>query len=162
MEFGALQCVPSSPDCGNCPLQSICIAFENNSVSMLPVKSQKKKPTNRYFNYLFIRCGENTYLQKRIDKDVWQNLFEFPLIESEQLLSIAKLTDHDYFKSLFSDIDEVNIHKISNRVIFAQFFSINVSFETESMKQFVRVPLTAIDRYAVSRLMELFFEKEEF
>ena len=170
MEFGALQCVPVAPDCGICPLQSVCMAFENNSVSILPVKSQKKKPTNRYFNYLFIRCAENTYLQKRIVKDVWQNLFEFPLIESEQLLSTAELADHDYFKSMFNDIDEVNIHKISNpmkhilshRVIFAQFFSITISKETEYLKQFVRVPLNEIDRYAVSRLMELFLEKEDF
>lgn len=170
MEFGALQCVPSSPDCENCPLQSICVAFKNNSVSLLPLKSQKKKPTNRYFNYLFIRCGENTYLQKRTTKDIWQNLFEFPLIESDRLLTTAELADTGNFKSVFPDNNEVDIRKITHpvkhvlthRVIFAQFFSIKVPQETELMKHFIRVPLNGIDRYAVSRLMELFLENEEF
>lgn len=166
MEFGALQCVPVSPDCAICPLQVSCVAFADNLVTMLPVKSQKKKPTNRFFNYLFIRSGENTYLQKRIAKDVWQNLYEFPLIESDQLLSTAELADNAGFRSIFRDVDEVDIHKISNpmkhilshRVIFAQFFTVKVSGETELSKQFIQVPLTGIDHFAVSRLMELFLE----
>jgi len=166
MEFGALQCVPVAPDCVQCPLQSACSGYENNLIPMLPVKSQKKKSTNRFFNYLFVRSGENTYLQKRIAKDIWQNLFEFPLIESEELLDTSGLMENDNFKSIFKDTANVEIRKISNpmkhilshRVIFAQFFSITISEENQGLKQYIQVPLDGIDNFAVSRLMELFLE----
>jgi A/G-specific adenine glycosylase len=166
MEFGALQCVPVSPDCGICPLQSVCTAFEMNIVTLLPVKSPKKKSTNRYFNYLYIKFQGNTYLQKRVANDVWQNLFEFPLIETDHLLTTNELTNNEFFRSMMVDIDEVDIYKITNpmkhilshRVIFAQLISITISNQNESINQFIRVPLKEIDRFAVSRLMELFFE----
>ena len=168
MEFGALQCVPSAPGCTICTLQSVCLAFENNTVSLLPIKSQKKKSTNRYFNYLFVKSQDNTFLQKRTGKDVWQNLFEFPLIESDRLFSASELVDDEAFKFLFHNIAEVEILKISNpmkhvlshRVIYAQFFSITISEENEAVKQFSKTPLTEIDHFAVSRLMELFLENE--
>ena len=166
MEFGALQCVPVNPDCGNCPLQTVCMAFDMNIVTLLPVKSKKNKSTNRYFNYIYIKFQGNTYLQKRLANDVWQNLFEFPLIESDHLLSTSELTDNDLFKSLMVGIDEVDIHKISNpmkhilshRVIYAQLILITISNKNKSLNQFIQVPLKEIDRFAVSRLMELFLE----
>jgi len=169
MEFGALQCTPTTPDCLNCPLNHVCSAYENKLVLQLPIKSAKKKPTLRFFNYLNIRFEGNTYIQKRVISDIWQNLFEFPLIESDRLLSTVELMDNAFFKSLFRDIDEVEIFKISNpvkhilshRVIFAQFISINISGENESLNHFSKVPLKDIDNYAVSRLMELFLENEK-
>ena len=167
MEFGALQCVPVSPDCGNCPLQSVCVSFDMNIVTLLPVKSKKIKSTNRYFNYLYIQYQGITFLQKRVANDVWKNLFEFPLIESDHLISTSELTDNDIFKSLMVGIDEVDIHKttnpmkhiLSHRVIFAQFISIKISNQNDALKQFIQIPLKEIDRFAVSRLMELFLEK---
>ncbi|MDP4239622.1 MAG: A/G-specific adenine glycosylase [Bacteroidota bacterium] len=166
MEFGALQCIPANPDCIDCPLQSVCKAYGMNQVTLFPVKSQKTKVTNRFFNYLFIRFQDKTYLQRRVARDVWQNLFEFPLIESDRLLSASELIENDSFKSIFFDTGEVEIYKISNpmkhvlshRVIFAQFISINIANENEMLKQFVQVPFNEIDHYAVSRLMELFLE----
>ena len=167
MEFGALQCVPASPDCNNCPLISHCRAFELNIVSKLPVKSQKTKVSNRYFNYLFIEFQGYTFIQKRTAKDVWQNLYEFPLIETEQLLSSSELIENDYFKSLFDDVTETNIlktsnpmkHVLSHRVIYAQFISIRVSNLSKLLNQFNQIKINDLDDFAVSRLMELFLEK---
>lgn len=167
MEFGALQCVPSSSDCANCPLNGICKAYESNSVSLLPVKSQKTKVTNRYFNYFFIEFQGNTFLQKRTAKDVWQNLYEFPLIESEELFTSSELIQNEDFKKLFSGIGNVEIqqttnpmkHILSHRVIYAQFFSIRISQLNENLNVLINIPINQIDNYAVSRLMELFLEK---
>lgn len=166
MEFGALQCIPAAPDCTNCPLQSVCRAYELNLVSVLPVKSLKTKVTNRFFNYFFIRFEDKTFLQKRVNKDVWQNLFEFPLIESDHLLSTSELMENNIFKSMFLDAGEVEIlktsnpmkHVLSHRIIYAQFITINISKENERMKHFIQLPLKDVDYYAVSRLMELFLE----
>ena len=168
MEFGALLCTPTSPDCPNCPLNPVCVAFEMDLISQLPVKLHKTKVTHRFFNYLFIKYRDKTYLQKRVAKDVWQNLFEFPLIESDRILTTSELVEDELFKSIFSNVSEVEIHKktypmkhvLSHRVIFAQFFTISVSNESELLKQFIQLPLNEIDKFAISRLMELFLENQ--
>lgn len=169
MEFGALQCIPVSPDCNVCPLQSGCQAYKLNQVSKLPVKSKKTKIKKRYFNYLFIKHANNTFLQKRIAKDVWQNLYEFPLIESDQLYSLTELIGTESFRELFSGITKVDIiettnpikHILSHRVIIAQFSTVIISETNDKLQQFSEVPLNKIDGFAVSRLMELFLETVE-
>jgi len=166
MEFGALHCVPQSPDCANCPLQAQCRAFEQNLVSQLPRKSQKTKVTNRYFNYLFITLDGNTFLQKRTGNDIWKNLYEFPLIETEKLLNSDELFENEEFQKIFSDVKRVEIkniskpikHVLSHRNIFAQFISIEISNENDFLKQYVKTPVGEIDRFAVSRLIEIFLE----
>ena len=97
---------------------------------------------------------------------MWQNLYEFPLIESDCLLSAQELVATENFKYIFNDLHNVEIYKISNpvkhvlshRVIFAQFIFIKVSGRNEILKHFIEVQLNEIDHYAVSRLMELFLE----
>ncbi|MCJ7715495.1 MAG: A/G-specific adenine glycosylase, partial [Anaerolineales bacterium] len=48
MEFGALQCVPVSPDCEKCPLMNYCEAWATGRVNLLPVKIPKLKPVERW------------------------------------------------------------------------------------------------------------------
>ena len=167
MEFGALQCVPVSPNCSICPFQESCCALKLNMISNLPVKSKKTMVSHRFFNYLFINYQSQTFIQKRIEKDVWQNLYEFPLIETDHLLSASELLENDQFCKLFNGIDELIISKISkpmkhiltHRVIFAQFISIEISALNLSIANLERLDLNQINNYAVSRLMELFIEK---
>jgi len=92
MEFGALQCSPKKPDCSSCPIQEQCVAYATNRVQELPVKLKKVKVRNRYFNYLIIKNSENSiYIKQRTGKGIWQNLYEFPLIESSKSLNEAEL-----------------------------------------------------------------------
>jgi A/G-specific adenine glycosylase len=168
MEFGALHCVPQSPDCANCPLQAQCRAFELDLVSQLPRKSQKTKITNRYFNYLFVKLGENTFLQKRTGNDIWKNLYEFLLIESDKLLNKSELIENENFQKLVSTIERVEIksvskpikHVLSHRNIFAQFITVNISNENDFLKQFIKTPINEVDKFAVSRLTEMFLEEK--
>ena len=86
MEFGALQCVPKSPNCSVCIFNSSCAALQKKKVDKLPVKSKKLKVRNRFFNYLVASDeNENTIIQKRTAKGIWHNLYEFPLIETEKV-----------------------------------------------------------------------------
>ena len=82
MEFGALICTPF-PDCNSCVLGSKCIALNKNEVEKLPVKRKKKKIKERFLNYIvLIDTKNNTIVQKRIEKDIWFKLNQFPLIET--------------------------------------------------------------------------------
>ena len=83
MEFGALQCTPTRPDCLFCPLQSACWAFQHGQVALLPVKSKTKAARVRYLHYLVLRHGDAMYLKKRGEKDIWQGLYDFALAETD-------------------------------------------------------------------------------
>ncbi|HET8808815.1 MAG TPA: A/G-specific adenine glycosylase, partial [Flavobacteriaceae bacterium] len=85
MEFGALQCKPKNPLCETCPFQNSCMALQLGKIEKLPVKTKKIKTTLRHFNYLvFVSKNKQTLLQQRTGKGIWQNLYEFPLLESEK------------------------------------------------------------------------------
>ncbi len=79
MELGAVICLPSGmPKCGICPLNHLCLAYKNDLVYLLPVKSAKKerKIENKTV-FLFICCNKIA-IRKRNGKGVLAGLWEFP------------------------------------------------------------------------------------
>lgn len=169
MEFGALQCVPVSPDCHNCPLRHSCKAFEYKLVATLPIKEKKVKVKERFFNYLFINQNENTFLQKRINNDIWKNLYEFPLIETEKPISINELIAHNDFIVLFEGIEDLNIssitapvkHILTHRIIYATFVTIEIKNTNKQLKNLTQTPISELQNFAVSRLIDLFLQNRE-
>ena len=136
MEFGALQCVPKSPNCGICVFNTSCAALQKKKVDQLPVKSKKLKVRNRFFNYLVVLDdNENTIIQKRIAKGIWHNLYEFPLIETERVEDfdcIANLIQSDFFKGneivgISESNPETIIHKLSHQHLHIKFWKIKVN-----------------------------------
>lgn len=135
MEFGALQCVPKSPNCGICVFNESCAALQKRKVNQLPVKSKKLKVRNRFFNYLVVVDElENTIIQKRSSKGIWHNLYEFPLIETEaeeDFNSITKRIQNDFFAdNAILNIGEHNqksiIHKLSHQHLHIKFWKVNL------------------------------------
>jgi A/G-specific adenine glycosylase len=169
MEFGALQCIPVSPDCLNCPLTLSCKAFENKLIATLPIKEKKVKVKERFFNYLFINLNENTFLQKRTNNDIWKNLYEFPLIETEKQISIDELTAHNDFIVLFRDIEDINIRNISapvkhiltHRIIYATFVTIEIRRSNKQLEKLTKTSLSEVQNFAVSRLIDLFLQNRD-
>lgn len=141
MEFGALQCVPKSPNCGSCVFNESCAALQKNKVDQLPVKSKKIKIRNRYFNYLVVADeNDNTIIQKRTDKGIWHNLYEFPLIETEKEEDfdyVSEAVQGDYFKdntviSMLEYNEKSIIHKLSHQHLHIKFWKINVNGSIEN------------------------------
>ena len=151
MEFGALQCVPKSPNCGICIFNTSCAALQKKKVDQLPVNSKKLKVRNRFFNYLVVSDdNENTIIQKRIAKGIWHNLYEFPLIETERVEDfdcIANLIQSDFFKGneivgISESNPETIIHKLSHQHLHIKFWKVKVNgtiknaINSETMKTF--------------------------
>ena len=141
MEFGALQCVPKSPNCGICVFNSSCAALQKKKVDQLPVKSKKLKVRNRFFNYLVVSDdNENTIIQKRTAKGIWHNLYEFPLIETdapEDFDFIATNIQEEFFKNNnVTSIEDCNeksiIHKLSHQHLHIKFWKIKVDGTIEN------------------------------
>jgi A/G-specific adenine glycosylase len=82
IEFGAIQCVPVSPDCQVCPFMDICYAYEFKMQRELPVKLKKAAVRNRYLNYVILEHKSKLAMRERREKDIWTGLYDFHLIES--------------------------------------------------------------------------------
>ncbi len=141
MEFGALQCVPKSPNCGVCIFNTSCAALQKKKVDQLPVKSKKLKVRNRFFNYLVVSDdNENTIIQKRTAKGIWHNLYEFPLIETdapEDFDFIAANVQEEFFENnTVISIEDCNdksiIHKLSHQHLHIKFWKIKVDGTIEN------------------------------
>lgn len=133
MEFGALQCVPKSPNCSICVFNSNCVAFQMGSVGQLPVKLKKTKITNRYFNYLVIKDAEGkSMINKRTAKGIWHNLYEFPLLETgnnlpiEEIASLIKSYEVLDFKPVNVKLLEPYevLHKLSHQHLHIKFWEV--------------------------------------
>lgn len=138
MEFGALQCVPKSPSCEHCALNSGCLALQKKKVELLPVKTKKVKVRSRFFNYLvFIDSKGRTLIQKRSAKGIWHNLYEFPLIESEHTLNLEELVIQIQNQNLMANpivaidefLSESKLHKLTHQHLYIKFWRIEVSGE---------------------------------
>lgn len=171
MDFGALQCVPKSPDCAVCPLNGSCAAVQQGRVAELPVKQHKTIVSDRYFHYIYIRIGDSVLLHQRRDKDIWRNLYEVPLIETDRAVEDDELAATSSWKELLSLFGntvpvlrclrkEVR-HVLSHRVIHASFWSMECEEDLplESCRDYFWVRREELDKYAVSRLISLLFEE---
>ncbi len=159
MEFGALQCVPKSPDCSICQLNLSCVANKNNQVIGLPVKSKRIKTVTRYFFYYIMVCDEFFLLQKRTKKDIWKNLYQFPMIETDYEISDSEIiaTEIPWLAGCTYNIKNVSVtkkHQLTHQTIFARFISIETNKLPLSGPDFFKVHKKDIFTFAVPRLLE--------
>ena len=133
----------------------------------LPVKQRKTKVSNRYFNYILVRMGGYIFLHKRTENDIWKNLFELPLIETDRELSEEEFFELSQFRSFFVEGDKPVIkllqkgvkHVLSHRIIYANFYEVILSENSLSFSSYQKVKIDQIDQYAVSSLIHSFLEK---
>ncbi len=163
MEFGALQCVPKSPKCGNCPVADSCFALKNGRVSQLPIKEKKTKQRHRYFYYYLYDMGDSILLDKRSGNDIWQNLYQLPLVEHEKALSDSELfeADHPVTSSQVNikSISGQKKHVLSHQIIHAKLIYLEVQSNFNNPSPLIRVNKKDISKFAVSRLVEQFLHE---
>lgn len=161
MEFGAIQCVPANPDCLNCPLSEKCLAFDRKTVKERPVKNGKTKIKKRYFHFLNAQLNDKIWIQKRIDKDIWQHLWQLPLIELQEDLDSEAVREliHDEYKLTVRLQKQMPKHILSHQHIFSYFWEVQASdFEKISFASTQLIDLIELDQYPIARLTEKFFE----
>ena len=161
MEFGAKQCKPQSPNCHLCPLNTSCFALAKNNIQELPVKLKSPKVKKRHFNYLvYVSNNNRTILEKR-NKGIWQNLYQFPLLETEKKLSISGLKSllsekTDLQELILYNKDEL-IHKLSHQHLYVKFWIIRINkIEGDS------IPLSDLNKYPMPILIANFIEAFDF
>ncbi|PJA06303.1 MAG: A/G-specific adenine glycosylase [Flavobacteriales bacterium CG_4_10_14_0_2_um_filter_32_8] len=161
MEFGALQCIPKNPNCENCRFILMCYAFKNKKIHLLPYKEKKIKQRNRYFNYLVLFTKNEIFLTKRNENDIWNGLYDFPLIETEQSIEffeeLYSINQNNNFISpttfLISKSKEYK-HILSHQKIYATFWVVSGIFKNKAAKTCVKCSIKDINKYPVPKLIE--------
>lgn len=167
MDFGAIQCTPQNPACLFCPLAGSCMALSKSMVAQLPVKQHKTKTTERFLNYIYVRAGACTFINKRTGNDIWKNLFELPLIETASSVTEEELLALPEFIKLF-DKEEVPVvrsicrnvkHVLSHRVLYANFYEVVLPEKTKFFSSYLKIKTSELEQYAVPKLIHAFLEK---
>lgn len=168
MEFGALVCVPRNPDCLSCVLAEGCMAREMNLVHELPVKKVRQATRMRYFNYLVIKNKDHILIRKRNEKDIWNSLYEFPMIETPEPVSFDELRQKSPWDKLTwhaGQVEEPVVtynHKLSHQTLICSFFKADSGKLPEpDGGEYIRVNLNDIKEYAVPKVIERFLEEME-
>lgn len=165
MEFGALQCTPKSPPCTSCPLHSNCVAFQQGRVSQLPIKLKKTKVQTRYLAYfVFVDEAQQTLIQQRKGKGIWENLYEFPVAEFttkptkkaiQVFLEKHCITEiHSFKRANQTPI----VHLLSHRKLIADFYIVKTpqtkTLQDDKAQQIVAIQ--QLNEYAVPVLIANF------
>lgn len=164
MDFGATVCTPKKADCNQCPFNSYCVAYKEQKIAVLPVKSKKLKKRTRHFNFLVFDTGSETLVQKRTEKDIWQGLYQFPLIDKQQNVEWSELTDHPIWQSLGLDVKQLKAKRskpfqqlLTHQKIISTFWEIPCSgFSLSKNSPFLVVNRKNLNKFAFPKSIDLY------
>lgn len=158
MEFGSQYCTPKNPDCPNCIFTSSCVAFAEEKVNVLPVKSKKIKQKHRYLDYLLLKDGSRLVLRKRVKKDIWQHLHDFPGFdassppdESEILNRIPEILTEDYRLTKKSPSIK---HLLSHQILHVRFWELETNLTHWQMEHTFITDFRELHQHALPRVVE--------
>ena len=144
MDFGAIQCTPSNPQCLQCPLQDSCIAFREGRTDALPVKQKTLKVKERQLTYIYIRCNGYTAIHRRPAGDIWQGLYE-PWLTEQVPQGAVLLRQHVK-------------HVLTHRILYADFWLWEVDKRPTLPEGYFWIKEDEVGNYGVPRLIELLIE----
>ena len=148
MDFGAMQCVPRNPKCDECPFQSSCYAFKNNLTDTLPIKKKKGESKHRFFHYTVYLSDSQTIIEKRTGSDIWKNMYQFPLTETDS----EKWPEKPVF---------VTREVLSHQIIHAAYYVKNVKKLPKTAENQSVIDFDEIEKLPMPKIMTLFLKHLE-
>ena len=144
MDFGAIQCTPQSPKCDSCPLAETCEAFRTDRIQELPVKLKTLKIRERHLIYIYVRWQGQTVIHRRGAGDIWQGLYEPWLVEEVPYGAVL----------LRQNVK----HVLTHRVLYADFYLLETEEKPVLPADYIWIPESDIDNYALPRLIEILLD----
>lgn len=142
MDFGATVCKPFAPACIECPLHMHCRAFKETMVNQLPVKEKRLTKKKRNFNYFIFKYKQQVFIQQRTRKDIWENLFEFYLLESDETIHWNQIAILDFLKgqlgidiAIVNEEPELITQQLTHQQIKATFIRVELKTKPISLKK---------------------------
>ncbi len=154
MDFGAVLCTPSSPQCLTCPLMDSCMALRNGTVEQRPVKKKTLKVRERHLIYLYLRCNGETAIRRRGAGDIWQGLWEPVLVcDDDRCCLDNTVANHLLQQSILVKKDFK--HVLTHRVLLTDFYLLKTDERPPLPSDYRWIPEDTLDTFAKPRLIEL-------
>jgi A/G-specific adenine glycosylase len=101
----------------------------------------------------------NLLIEKRMEKDIWQHLFQFPLIETENELNLNEINSIIFNETGLVPYknSEKLTHILSHQKINARFYFFTEFPEKYSSKYSI-IKQSEIQEYPIPRLIDRFLE----
>lgn len=172
MEFGALCCTYKKPSCVFCPVKKECVAYKDNLVELLPVKTKKIKKRKRFFHYLIILdASSKVCIQQRQEKDIWQGLYQFPLLEMKALPKGSEAWPMAIPKGLFiasktpaltHNTSILYKQTLTHQFIHARFsiLKVNSRYKKTLPEGYTAVLPAALSQYAFPKIITSYLSEE--
>ncbi len=141
MEFGAIQCTPKNPNCEECPIRLHCEGYQANKHLTLPVKAKKIKVRNRKMVYLYASKNDKFAIQKRTEKDIWQHLYQFPVLDESELASNEyKMAFEQLLDTKLNDFqfNSKTTHLLSHQKLNIEFYTAQIQANTLNEHQLIQ------------------------
>jgi A/G-specific adenine glycosylase len=159
MEFGAMLCKPKNPACGICPVHPDCEAFKTNAVNALPVKLKTVKVRERFFNYFLITDGDTVLMNKRGENDIWANMFDLPMVETESVLPLNELFKQPEVLSVFgntieaTEVSPVHKHILTHQRLFVRLIKIDGQPVIKTDKNWIKTDVQNLRELALPKIV---------
>jgi len=160
MDFGATFCIPKSPNCNQCIFKEKCSAYKKSLVAEIPFKAKKTKKTERFFHFLVIKDEKVILMQKRSGKDIWQGLFQLPLIEVKTKPQ-SKMSSNFINNTIFSKSTNIKFikkltQKLTHQTINGYFWDINLDTNSLTETDYVWIEYEQLKKIGLPRIIDLF------
>lgn len=132
MDLGATVCTPATPKCGLCPLEAKCASAGTELVRVLPVKEKKVKVRERHFNFVLLLHDGDVWLEKRTAGDIWENLFQPYLIETEVKMEQTVLLSDELFEKYNLEVNKLAYvgatkQRLTHQLLHSRFYVLELS-----------------------------------
>ncbi len=165
IELGALVCSPRKPMCMLCPLESFCLARWQGTQQSFPVKQGKVRVTERYLHYFLVRIGDDMLIRRRPAGDIWQGLYELPLIETDSPCSSDELFDTQGWQTLLQSLGTpvveprpvaTQLHRLTHRLLHASLYTVQAEAYTAPGpdEAYLRIPCSDRGLYGMPILID--------
>jgi len=165
MDFGATVCKPALPLCSACDLQENCVAHEKRLVNHLPVKEKLLQRKNRWFTWFLFTHRNKIFVTKRTGKDIWQNLFEFYLVETDEKTEWQTDTINEVLKNQLSIANADIVHispvfsqQLTHQNIKAVFIKIELSSVPVSLESYTCIGFNDIGKFAFPGIINQYLQ----
>ena len=159
MDFGAIQCTPASPLCLTCPLCESCIAYREQRINELPIKSKKVKQRKRHLTYIYIEHEGKIAIHQRGAGDIWQGLWELPHADLLTSTSNSLSNKEDILTKEAILLKKDIKHVLTHQILLADLYLWQPDVRPLLPSDFIWIEKSCIDKYALPRLIEMLLEE---
>ena len=172
MDFGAVICKPTAPLCPQCIFNKSCLAYLTNQVAALPVKEKKITIKKRWFYYLILEYKnetailQRTAIRQRREKDIWQDLYEFPMVEAANELTVKKILQTAEKKNWITKngyelvaVSPLYKQQLSHQLIAGQFIRIQLKKKSLQEKNWIWLTKNKMGKYAFPQFINQYLKE---